>query len=72
MGTHKGSVQPQHLQAYLNEFVFRFNRRDLPWIAFNRVLALVALERPAVEYEALYKHTWIHPNPRPNWGRNGQ
>ena len=63
IGTHKGAVQAQHLQAYLNEFTFRFNRRDYPWIAFNRVLSLAALGRPAVEYEGLYKHTWIHPNP---------
>lgn len=61
MGTHKGAVRPQHLQAYLNEFVFRFNRRDIPWIAFNRALGLAALNRPAVEYEELYKHTWVHP-----------
>ncbi|WP_444814928.1 IS1595 family transposase [Variovorax brevis] len=27
LGTHHGSVQPQHLDAYLNEFAFRFNRR---------------------------------------------
>jgi hypothetical protein len=26
LGTH-GSVQPGHLDAYLDEFVFRFNRR---------------------------------------------
>jgi hypothetical protein len=63
LGTHKGSVSPVHLQAYLNEYVFRFNRRDIPWVAFNRVLALVALARPALEYEGLYKHTWQHPNP---------
>jgi transposase-like protein len=61
MGTHKGAVQTQHLQAYLNEFVFRFNRRDIPWIAFNRALGLAALSRPAVEYEGLYKGTWNHP-----------
>ena len=66
IGTHKGAVQPQHLQAYLNEFVFRFNRRDIPWVAFNRALGLAALNRPAVEYEGLYKHTWIHPNASPN------
>lgn len=78
MGTHKGKVSPEHLQAYLNEYVFRFNRRDMPWIAFNRVLALVALGRPAVEYEGLYKHTWLHPNPSEGpdqygfWGKDGQ
>ena len=27
LGIHHGSVQPGHLDAYLNEFVFRFNRR---------------------------------------------
>ncbi len=61
IGTHKGAVKSQHLQAYLNEFVFRFNRRDIPWIAFNRVLVLVALNRTAVQYDDLYKHIWNHP-----------
>ena len=27
LGTHHGAVQPVHLDAYLDEFVFRFNRR---------------------------------------------
>lgn len=27
MGTHQGSVSEEHLNAYLNEFTFRFNRR---------------------------------------------
>lgn len=27
LGTHQGSVEPAHLPSYLNEFVFRFNRR---------------------------------------------
>lgn len=27
LGTHHGAVSPKHLQAYLEEFVFRFNRR---------------------------------------------
>jgi transposase-like protein len=26
-GTHQGAVQPEHLDYYLDEFVFRFNRR---------------------------------------------
>jgi transposase-like protein len=62
IGTHKGAVHSQHLQAYLNEFVFRFNRRGTPWAAFNRALGLATLNRPALEYEGLYKHTWLHPN----------
>jgi transposase-like protein len=28
LGTHQGSVQGPHLDAYLDEFVFRFNRRN--------------------------------------------
>jgi hypothetical protein len=27
LGTHQGSIQPAHLDAYLDEFVFRFNHR---------------------------------------------
>ena len=27
LGTHQGAVQEDHLQAYLDEYVFRFNRR---------------------------------------------
>ena len=27
LGTHQGGVKPGHLQAYLDEFTFRFNRR---------------------------------------------
>jgi len=27
LGTHQGAVTPGHLQAYLDEYAFRFNRR---------------------------------------------
>lgn len=27
LGTHQGGVKPEHMQAYLDEFAFRFNRR---------------------------------------------
>jgi len=27
LGTHQGGVKPGHIQAYLDEFTFRFNRR---------------------------------------------
>jgi len=27
LGTHQGSVSPKHLDYYLDEFTFRFNRR---------------------------------------------
>ena len=34
LGTHHG-VSSKHLQGYLNEFVFRFNRRFWPLVAFD-------------------------------------
>jgi hypothetical protein len=44
MGVYHG-LRPAHLQAYLDEFVFRFNRRRNPAAAFDRLLGLsVALE----------------------------
>jgi transposase-like protein len=39
LGTHHG-VSPKHLQSYLNEFVFRFNRRFWPMVAFDSVLKI--------------------------------
>jgi hypothetical protein len=41
LGSHYG-VSPKHLQAYLNEFVFRFNRRLWPMVAFDSVLKIAA------------------------------
>jgi transposase-like protein len=38
-GTHHG-VSPQHLQAYLNEFTFRFNRRFYPFNTFRSLLGI--------------------------------
>lgn len=40
LGTHHGAVQPPHLDAYLNEFVFRFNRRTSSYrgMLFYRLL----------------------------------
>jgi hypothetical protein len=52
LGAHHG-VSQQHLQSYLNEFVFRFNRRFYPMTAFNSVLGLVA-NATAPTYERLY------------------
>ena len=57
-GTHHG-VSQQHLQAYLNEFVFRFNRRFYPMTTFHSVLGLAAhAESPT--YDELYSGAWVH------------
>ena len=59
LGTHHG-VSPQHLQAYLNEYVFRFNRRFWPMVAFDSVLG-IAVHAVAPTYAGLYEGAWAHP-----------
>jgi len=63
-GTHHG-VSPKHLQAYLNEFVFRHNRRRTPMAAFQTVLGL-ASHATAPTYRQLHDAGaacgWTHPN----------
>ena len=44
-GTHRG-VSEDHLQAYLDEFVFRHNRRRTPMAAFQTLLGLGAAQGP--------------------------
>ena len=60
LGTHQGSVDEAHLAGYLNEFVFRFNRRRSRsrGLVFHRVLELAAAHDP-VRYRDLIA------NPRP-------
>jgi hypothetical protein len=60
LGTHHGAIGQHHLQAYLNEYVFRFNRRFYPMTAFNSVLGLAA-HAVSPTYEELYSGTWRHP-----------
>ncbi len=50
-GTHHG-VSGKHLQAYLDEFTFRFNRRQQPMAAFQSLLGLGAGQQP-VTYDSL-------------------
>lgn len=58
-GVHHG-VSPQHLQAYLNEFTFRFNRRFYPFNAFRSLLGIGGATKPPT-YDGLYDHEWQHP-----------
>jgi ISXO2-like transposase domain len=59
MGVHHG-VSPQHLQAYLNEFTFRFNRRFYPFNAFRSLIGIGGAVKPPT-YDGLYDHDWQHP-----------
>jgi transposase-like protein len=60
LGTHQGSVGPEHLDAYLNEFTFRFNRRGSRrrGLLFYRLLEQAILADP-ITYRSLIV------NPRP-------
>lgn len=59
-GTHQGAAAPDHLQAYLDEFVFRFNRRN----ARHRGLLFLRLLERAVGAGPI-TYAAIVANPRP-------
>jgi hypothetical protein len=52
-GIHHG-VSPKHLPRYLDEYVFRFNRRRSPMAAFQSLLGLAAAHRPR-NHKMLYR-----------------
>jgi transposase-like protein len=56
LGTHHGSVQPAHLDSYLDEFVFRFNRRTSTsrGMLFYRLMQQ-AVVTPPVTYKSVTK-----------------
>ena len=58
LGTHHGAVQPAHLDAYLDEFVFRFNRRrsSSRGMLFYRLLQQAVVTGP-VTYGDVIKKT---------------
>jgi len=61
LGTHQGSVEEAHLQSYLNEFVFRFNRRKSRsrGMVFYRVLELAVAHAPV-----RYRDLVVNPQPK--------
>ena len=65
-GTYHGAVSGKHVQAYLNEYCFRFNRRNNPHAAFQTLLGIASRVR-GPEYDELYadegeEGAWVHPN----------
>jgi hypothetical protein len=49
-GTHR-SASAKHLQVYLDEFVFRHNRRRTPMAAFQTLLGFGAIREPTTYRE---------------------
>jgi len=65
MGTHQGAVSPQHLDYYLDEFTFRFNRRksrSRGKLFFRLLQQAVAID--PVPYKSMVKcyATAVSPN----------
>lgn len=61
LGTHQGSVEEDHLQAYLHEFTFRFNRRS----SKARGMLFYRLLQQAVETAPTsFKELVVNPKPR--------
>ena len=61
LGTHQGAVEADHLQAYLNEFCFRFNRRNsrARGLLFYRLMQLSAGAPPVI-----YRQLVANPRPK--------
>lgn len=72
LSTHQGAVKTDHLDDYLREFSFRFNRRHsrARGMLFYRVLQLAVGHDP-VRYRALVAHSVPKNVPQPPPGRRG-
>lgn len=60
LGTHQGSVSADHLQSYLEEFTFRFNRRTSRsrGLVFRRLLEQSVATGPVTENAVTHGYDW--------------
>lgn len=60
MGTHQGCVVPEHLQSYLEEFTFRFNRRKSRsrGLVFYRLMEQSVATKPVTFDDVTYGYNW--------------
>lgn len=70
LGTHQGAISDEHLDYYLDEFTFRFNRRR----SRRRGLLFLRLLENAVRVDPLPYHTIVERTgrPGPRVGSHGQ
>jgi transposase-like protein len=64
LGTYHG-LRRKHVDTYLNEFVFRYNRRFYRHVSFETLLGLAARNEPASYWDIIKRD-----NPRKNAGRS--
>lgn len=67
LGTHQGSFAPEHLQAYLEEYTFRFNRRNsrIRGLVFRRLLEQAVVTGPVTEADVTSGYDWTHSHVSP-------
>jgi len=60
LGTHQGSVSVEHLQSYLEEFTFRFNRRTSRsrGLVFRRLIEQAVVTGPVTEAALIHGYHW--------------
>ena len=60
LGTHQGSASADHLQSYLEEFTFRFNRRTSRsrGLVFRRLLEQTVATGPVTESAVTHGYVW--------------
>jgi len=58
--THQGFVVPEHLQSYLEEFTFRFNRRNSKsrGLVFFRLMEQSMATKPVTLSDVTYGYDW--------------
>ena len=64
LGTYHG-LRRKHVDTYLNEFVFRYNRRFYRHVSFETLLGLAADKKPASYWDLIKRN-----NPRKSAGRS--
>jgi len=65
LGTYHG-LRRKHVDTYLNEFVFRYNRRFYRHVSFETLLEFAADKEPASYWDLIKRD-----NPRKSSGRSG-
>jgi transposase-like protein len=60
LGTHQGATTAEHLQSYLEEFTFRFNRRTSGnrGLVFRRLLEQAVATKPVTEADVTHGFKW--------------
>ena len=62
LGTYHG-LRRKHVDSYLNEFVFRYNRRFYRHVSFETLLGILPVQ-PALTHTSILQHGRLIPGGR--------